>query len=139
MLLFRLILPALAASFLATASFAADTPPAPPPHGDHGGGIAALRARYTVPVYGPAAEAIDLLTDRLDDVLSVAPRDPRDLHRNALRRRPLLRSNPDIVSEVRSASAAALALIRRRSCEPGVAVANRLTMRENYDGLRGAE
>jgi len=36
-------------------------------HGDHVGGIAALRARYTVPVYGPAAEAIDLLTDRLDD------------------------------------------------------------------------
>jgi hypothetical protein len=39
MLLFRLILPALAASFLATASFAADTPPAPPPHGDHDGGF----------------------------------------------------------------------------------------------------
>ena len=38
MLLSRVILPALAASFLATASFAADTPPAPPPHGDHDGG-----------------------------------------------------------------------------------------------------
>ena len=37
MLLSRVILPALAASFLATASFAADAPPAPPPHGDHGG------------------------------------------------------------------------------------------------------
>ena len=39
MMLFRLILPALAASFLATASFAAATPPAPPPHGDHDGGF----------------------------------------------------------------------------------------------------
>jgi hypothetical protein len=39
MLLSRVILPALAASFLATASFAADTPPAPPPHGDHDGGF----------------------------------------------------------------------------------------------------
>jgi len=37
MSLSRLILPALAASFLATASFAADAPPAPPPHGDQGG------------------------------------------------------------------------------------------------------
>jgi hypothetical protein len=37
MLLSRVILPALAASFLATASFAADAPLAPPPHGDHGG------------------------------------------------------------------------------------------------------
>jgi hypothetical protein len=39
MLLSRVILPALAASFLATASFAADAPPAPPPHGDHDGGF----------------------------------------------------------------------------------------------------
>jgi hypothetical protein len=39
MLLSRVILPALAASFLATASFAADTPPAPPPHGEHDGGF----------------------------------------------------------------------------------------------------
>ena len=39
MLLSRVILPALAASFLATASFAADIPPAPPPHGDHDGGF----------------------------------------------------------------------------------------------------
>jgi hypothetical protein len=36
MSLSRVILPALAASFLATASFAAD---APPPHGDHDGGF----------------------------------------------------------------------------------------------------
>jgi len=35
----RVILPALAASFLVTASFAADTPPAPPPHGDYMGGF----------------------------------------------------------------------------------------------------
>jgi hypothetical protein len=39
MLLSRVILPALAATFLATASFAADAPPAPPPHGDHDGGF----------------------------------------------------------------------------------------------------
>ena len=39
MLLSRVILPALAASFLATASFAADVPPGPPPHGDHDGGF----------------------------------------------------------------------------------------------------
>ncbi len=39
MQLFRVILPALAASFLATAAFAADAPPAPPPHGDHDGGF----------------------------------------------------------------------------------------------------
>ena len=39
MLLSRVILPALAASFLATASFAADIPPAPPPHSDHDGGF----------------------------------------------------------------------------------------------------
>jgi hypothetical protein len=34
----RLILPALAAAFLTTASFAADAPPSSPPHGDHMGG-----------------------------------------------------------------------------------------------------
>ena len=39
MLLSRVILPALAASFLATASFAADAPPIPPPHGDQWGGM----------------------------------------------------------------------------------------------------
>ena len=37
MLLSRAILPAFAAAFLATASFAADTPPLPAPHGDHMG------------------------------------------------------------------------------------------------------
>ena len=36
-------------------------------HGDHVGGVAALRARFKVPVYGPAAENIDTLTDRLTD------------------------------------------------------------------------
>jgi len=39
MSLSRVILPVFAVSFLATASFAADRPPAPPPHGDHGGGF----------------------------------------------------------------------------------------------------
>jgi len=39
MSLSRVILPVFAVSFLATASFAADVPPAPPPHGDHGGGF----------------------------------------------------------------------------------------------------
>ncbi len=38
-------------------------------HGDHVGGITALRARFPdIPVYGPADEAIDTLTVRLGDV-----------------------------------------------------------------------
>jgi len=39
MLLSRAILPAFAAAFLATASFAADAPLQPAPHGDHDGGF----------------------------------------------------------------------------------------------------
>ena len=39
MLLSRAILPGLAAAFLATASFAADTPAQPTMHGDHMGGF----------------------------------------------------------------------------------------------------
>lgn len=36
-------------------------------HGDHTGGIAALRAHHPVPVYGPALEAADVVTHPLAD------------------------------------------------------------------------
>ncbi len=36
-------------------------------HGDHVGGVAALRANRDIPVFGPANEAIDLLTHRVGD------------------------------------------------------------------------
>lgn len=36
-------------------------------HFDHVGGVPALRAEYDVPVYGPAAEDIDCLTQRLHE------------------------------------------------------------------------